>query len=59
MKKNTNKTYFDRVHSWGRISTISALCVLLMFPVAVTLYLDVSPSVTAILQGLLKLIPTY
>ena len=30
-----------------------------MFPIAVTLYLDVSPSVTAILQGLLKLIPTY
>ncbi|MBP3559270.1 MAG: hypothetical protein J6K49_01215 [Clostridia bacterium] len=59
MKKNANKTYFDRVHSWGRISTISALCVLLMFPIAVTLYLDVSPSVTAILQGLLKLIPTY
>lgn len=59
MKKNTNKTYFDRVHSWGRISTISALCVLLMFPIAVTLYLDVSPSVTAVLQGLLKLIPTY
>lgn len=59
MKKNTNKTYFDRVHSWGRVSTISALCVLLMFPIAVTLYLDVSPSVTAILQGLLKLIPTY
>lgn len=59
MKKNTNKTYFDRVHSWGRISTISALCVLLMFPIAITLYLDVSPSVTSILQGLLKLIPTY
>ena len=59
MKKNTNKTYFDRVHSWGRISTISALCVLLMFPLAFTIYLDVSPSVTAILQGLLKLIPTY
>ncbi len=59
MKKNTNKTYFDRVHSWGRISTISALCVLLMFPLAITLYLDVSPSVSGILQGLLKLIPTY
>lgn len=59
MKKKTNKTYFDRVHSWGRISTISALCVLLMFPLAITIYLDVSPSVTAILQGLLKLIPTY
>ena len=59
MKKNTNKTYFDRVHLWGRISTISALCVLLMFPVAICLYLDVFPPISGILQGLLKLIPTY
>ncbi len=59
MKKNTNKSYFDRVHLWGRISTVSALCVLLMFPVAISLYLDVFPSLTGVLQGLLKLIPTY
>ena len=28
--KKTNKaerTYFDRVHAWGRISSITALCV--------------------------------
>ncbi len=59
MAKNSNKSYFDRVHSWGRISTVTALCVLLMFPVAVCLYLDVFPPISGVLQGLLKLIPTY
>ncbi len=59
MKKNKNQSYLDRVHSWGRISTISALCVLLMFPIGICLYLDVVPPINGILQGLLKLIPTY
>lgn len=59
MAKNSNKSYFDRVHSWGRISTVTALCVLLMFPMAVCLYLDVFPPIEGVLQGLLKLIPTY
>ncbi len=59
MAKNTNKSYIDRVHSWGRVSSITALCVLLMFPVAICLYLDVFPSISGVLQGLLKLIPTY
>ncbi len=59
MKKNTTKPYIDRVHTWGRISTISALCVLLMFPVAICLYLNVFPPISGVLQGLLKLIPTY
>ncbi len=59
MANKTNKSYFDRVHSWGRISTVTALCVLLMFPMAICLELDVSPSINGILAGLLKLIPTY
>lgn len=59
MAKNKTKTYIDRVHSWGRISSVTALCVLLMFPVAVCIYLDVFPPINGILQGLLKLIPTY
>ena len=61
MSKKTKapKTYYDRVHSWGRISTISALCVLLMFPIAISLYLNVFPPINGVLQGLLKLIPTY
>lgn len=59
-KKNKSaKSYYDKVHSWGRISTISALCVLLMFPMAICLYLDVFPDATKVFQGLLKIIPLY
>ena len=61
-KIKNQKSYYDRVHSWGRISTISALCVLLMFPIAVTLYLGVVPDksfIGYVFDGLLKLIPTY
>ena len=61
-KANKQKSYFDKVHSWGRISSISALFVLLMFPVAVTLYLGVVPDKTFlsyVLSGLLKVAPLY
>ena len=57
--KKTEKSYIDRVHSWGRISTITALCALLMFPIAICIHLEVKPEIEFILQGLLKLIPTY
>ncbi len=59
MSKKIKKPYIDQVHSWGRISTISALCVLLMFPTAICLYLNAWPPINGVLSGLLKLIPTY
>ena len=61
-KTKKQKSYFDSVHSWGRISSISALFVLLMFPVAITLYLGVVPDKTFlsyVLSGLLKVAPLY
>ncbi len=58
-KTKAEKSYYDKIHNWGRISTVTALCVLLMFPLAISLYLGVSPSVAKIMQGLLKLIPLY
>ena len=62
MAKNTTKstkTYYDKVHNWGRISTVTALCVLLMFPMSICLYLNAFPAFTTVLQGLLKVIPLY
>ncbi len=59
MAKNKTKTYFDRIHAWGRISSITALCVLIMFPLAICLYLDVWPSFNMVFSGLIKLIPVY
>ncbi|MGN0538791.1 MAG: hypothetical protein ACI4SX_01860 [Candidatus Fimenecus sp.] len=55
MKKNRKeKSYFDRVHTWGRISSISALCVLFSFPLAICLYLNVWPPISGIIKGLLS-----
>ena len=61
-KNKKQKSYYDKVHSWGRISSISALFVLLMFPVAITLYLGVIPDKTFlhfVLNGLIKVAPLY
>ena len=58
-KTKTEKSYYDKVHNWGRISTVSALCILLMFPLAICLYLNVFPPVKTVIAGLLKVIPLY
>lgn len=58
-KNKKQKSYYDKVHGWGRISTISALCVLLMFPVAICLYLGVFPRAEFVLKGLAQVIPLY
>ena len=58
-KNQTEKSYFDRVHAWGRISSVSALCALLMFPIGICLYLGVWPPVGKVLSGLAGLIPIY
>ena len=58
-KTKSARTYYDKVHTWGRISTVTALCVLLMFPMAICLYLNVFPPFEKVLQGLLKVIPLY
>lgn len=64
-KTKKQKSYFDKVHSWGRISSISALFVLLMFPMAITLYLmdyGLVPNkefIYSIFSGLIKVAPLY
>ena len=58
-KNKSAKTYYDKVHNWGRVSTVTALCVLLMFPMAICLYLNVFPPFEKVFQGLLKVIPLY
>ena len=58
-KTKSPKTYLDRVHTWGRISSLTALLVLFAFPAAITLYLDVTPDVGAILTGASKLMIMY
>lgn len=60
MAKNAaKKTYIDRVHTWGRVWTVSALCVLLMFPMAICIHLNAFPTLSQVFSGLIKLIPVY
>ena len=57
MKKQ--RSYLDRVHTWGRISSLTTLCVMLMFPAAICLYLDVWPRFHDVFSGLIKIIPLF
>lgn len=54
-----NKNYIDKVHTWGKISCITSLAFLLCIPLAITLYLDVSPDIKSVLKGLLGVIPLF
>lgn len=54
MKKE--KTYFDKVHTWGRIWVVAALVFFLSIPVAVSLHLDVTPRGEIIGKGVAALV---
>ncbi len=47
-----NKTYMDKVHTWGRIWILSALAFFLMIPVAICLHFDVVPRMDVVSKGL-------
>ena len=49
MKKE--KTYFDKVHTWGRIWCAMAFALFISIPVAVCLHLNVWPEVPMVLKG--------
>ena len=57
MKKE--KTYIDKVHTWGKISSITTLAFLLALPLAICINLNVFPSFTSVLKGLLGVIPLF
>lgn len=53
------KTYYDRVHLWGRVWTVSALCFLLCVPLAISIHLNVWPEGSSVLKALIAIIPLY
>ncbi|MBR5827065.1 MAG: hypothetical protein IKY78_08290 [Clostridia bacterium] len=54
MKKE--KTYFDKVHTWGRIWVVAALVFFLSIPVAVSIHFGVTPRGEIIGKGVAALI---
>lgn len=57
--EKTEKTYFDRVHRWGKISSLTSLVFMLSIPLAICVYFNVWPPATTIFNGLLKIIPLF
>lgn len=54
-----NKTYNDKVHNWGRIWTISAIAVLFMVPIGISLYYNAWPELNTLWKALISVIPIY
>lgn len=53
------KTYFDKVHVWGRVSCISGICILLLMPTLFCVYYDAWPPIQGVLKGLAAVVPLY
>ena len=47
-----NKTYMDKVHTWGRIWCLASLIFFLSIPLAISLHLNVWPSLSIVGKGL-------
>lgn len=47
-----NKTYMDKVHTWGRIWCVASLIFFLMIPLAISLHLGVWPKADILGKGL-------
>ena len=53
------KTYQDKVHTWGKIWSLSALAVLYAVPLAFSVYYNVFPQLNLLLKALSAVIPIY
>ncbi len=51
-----NKTYMDKVHTWGRISCVASLVFFLCIPLAISLHFNVWPELSVIGKGLASLL---
>ena len=51
-----NKTYFDKIHRYGRVSCLLSLVFFLCIPLAISLHFNVWPELSVIGKGLASLI---
>ena len=59
MKNNRNESYLDSVHRYGRIWGLIIFALVLAFPIAVCLIFNALPQWSALLSGLLAILPMY
>lgn len=55
----TQKSYTDKVHTWGRIWSVSALLVLILVPLAFSLRFKAFPDSGTLMKALMSVIPIY
>ncbi|MDR0532283.1 MAG: hypothetical protein LBG83_09525 [Oscillospiraceae bacterium] len=53
------KSYFDKVHTWGRVSCVTSLVFMMGVPLAITLHLDAWPPLSGLLKGLAGVLPMF
>ena len=53
------KTYYDKVHTWGRIWSITALLVLFSVPLSISVYYNAWPEMNSLFSALLKVLPIF
>ncbi len=59
MKTKTEKSYFDRVHTWGRIWTVSAAAVLFCVPLGISIHYNAWPQLNVLFKALISVVPIY
>lgn len=53
------KTYYDKVHTWGRIWSITALLVLFSVPLSISVKYNAWPEMSNLFSALLKVLPIF
>ena len=51
-----NKSYMDKVHTWGKISCLASLVFFICIPLAISLHFNVWPSLSVVGKGLASLL---
>lgn len=54
-----NKTFTDKMHTWGRIWTVSAIAVMFMVPLGITIHYNAWPEFNTLWKALISVIPIY
>ena len=54
-----NKTYMDKVHTWGRVSCLASLVFFICIPLAISIHFNVWPELPVIGKGLASLLIFY
>lgn len=53
------RSYIDRTHTWGRIFSVTAICVLISLPIAICLHYNAWPEARQVLIGLRGVVPIF